>query len=264
VRGFFVAHINNRAAQQPRSSFQVAGGVIMKFRHPYLAGQINDRVRDIDEIDVSRAVKLNEQFFEAIPNQDSAFQEVLVDGSTVSITNHLANGTITLPVVRTTGLVGSGDLIAACHLIVASKDSVGGTFTVIEDIDGKRITTLFWGVSVRNVPHLIKAGNAVPAYRVQLFYSGFIQAVSNSAESNKKAIWAVGNASKIEGLYKPYDLNTGGSTGDGPLDLVNGAGIVSEADDVLAVNNIDNADEATLAADSTYKNLDDATISQAV
>jgi hypothetical protein len=177
----------------------------MKFRHPFLSGQISG-ASPVDEIDISRCVKLNETFFDAQPTQDNAQQEVLVDGSVVTITNSMLNGELTLQVLRTTGLVGTGDFVAAAHLIIASKDDVGGTFTVIENINGKRIVTVFYGVSFKRVPHLRKAGNAVIPYPMTLLYSGWVQGVSGDSAINEKTIWAVGNKFGLKGVYKPYAI----------------------------------------------------------
>ena len=117
---------NNRSGKQARAHFQLAGGSIIKFKHPYLAGQLGSSDSPIDEIDVSACCKLEGRFFEANPNQDSAKQVVLVDGSVVTICNRLLNGTITMPVVRTTGVVATGDFISALQLIKATGDTVGG------------------------------------------------------------------------------------------------------------------------------------------
>jgi hypothetical protein len=182
-----------------------AGGTVIKFRHPFLSGQING-ASPVDEVDVSGCLRLNEEFFSAEPDHDSSLQEVLVDGSTVTITNHLLNGTMTLRVVPTTGLVGTGDFIAALQLIQASKDTVGGTLTVIQDINGKRRVTIFWGVSVKRIPHLKLAGNAVPVYPVTLLYAGWVQGVSANMEVNEKTIWAVGNKTGLTAVYKPYAI----------------------------------------------------------
>jgi hypothetical protein len=111
-----------------------------------------------------------------------------------------------LRVLPTTGLVGTGDFIAALHLILASKDDVGGTLTVIQYINGKRRVTIFWGVSVKRVPHLKIAGNAVPVYPVVLSYSGWVQGVSADSQVNAKTIWAVGNKYGLEAVYKPYAI----------------------------------------------------------
>jgi len=200
-----MAYANSRAAARPRANFQTSGGSIFKYRHPYLSGQISD-ASPVDEIDVSRALQLNATFFEAQPLQDHSIMELLVDGSTITITNHSMAGTMTLQVLRTTGLVGTGDFIAAAHLVIASKDATGDTFTVIETIDEKRLVTIFYGVSFKNVPHLKKAGNAVVPYPVIMNYSGWVQGVSANTDINEKTIWAVGNKVGLKGIYKPYGI----------------------------------------------------------
>jgi hypothetical protein len=198
---------NNRAAARPRATFQTAGGCIIKFRHPKLSGQISNATQ-IDEIDVSRSVRLNDTFFDASPAQDSSFMEPLVDGSMIVITNHMLSGQAALQVIRTTGLVGTGDFVAAAHLIIASKDSEGGTLTVIENIDGKRIITVFYGVAFKNVPHLRKAGNAVVPYPVIMNYAGWFQGVGGD-EATEQVIWAVGNKYGLKAQYKPYAIQAG-------------------------------------------------------
>lgn len=203
---------NNRGAQQPRATFQLAGGTNIMFRHPYLAGQIDTKGM-VDEIDISRCCKLEGRFFEANQNQDSAKQVVLIDGSVVTISNKLLNGTITMPVVRTTGLVGTGDFLAALQLIRTIGDSVGGLLYKTDYINGKAITKLYYGVTPQKVPDDISEGNDVGVYNVQLLYAGWIEAVSTSKENNKKRIWAVGNKTGLEAYFSPYQTQ-GGSTGN--------------------------------------------------
>ena len=202
-----MAYGNNRAVSRPRATFQTAGGMIIKLRHPKLTGQISGAVQ-IDEIDVSKSLRLNDTFFDASPSQDSSFMEPLVDGSIITITNHLLAGSAVVQAMRTTGLVGTGDFIAAAHLIIASKDSQGGTLTTIESIDGKRIITVFYGVSFKNVPHLRKAGNAIVTYPVVMNYAGWFQAVGGD-EATEEVIWAVGNKYGLKAQYKPYAIQAG-------------------------------------------------------
>ena len=205
---------NNRSGKQARAHFQLAGGSIIKFKHPYLAGQLDSADSPIDEIDVSSCCKLEGRFFEANPNQDSAKQVVLVDGSVVTICNKLLNGTITMPVVRTTGMVATGDFISALQLIKATGDTVGGFLYKTDFINGKAITKLYYGVTVQRVPDDVAEGNDVPVYNVQLFYAGWIEAVSATTSQNLKKIWAVGSSNGIEGFYTPYKgQNTDGESG---------------------------------------------------
>ena len=242
---------NNRASKQARAHFQLAGGSIIKFRHPYLAGQIDTAGTGVDEIDVSACCKLEGTFFEATPNQDSAKQVVLINGSTVTICNRLLNGTVTMPVIKTTGLVSSGDFIAALHLIKATGDSVGGLLYKTDFINGKAITRLYYGVTVQNLPDDVSVGNDVAVYNVRLFYAGWIEAVSTSVAENKKRIWATGNQTGLEAYFAPYETqNASGNTGtqSDPLSVAN-SGIPEStlSDDLDPASNADTTDGTTEA-----------------
>jgi hypothetical protein len=245
-----MAFANNRAAPKPRAEFNVAGGISVLFRHPFLSGQIS-KASPVDEVDISRCLRLNDTFLDAVPQQDSSSQEVMVDGSTITITNHLMNGRMTLQVVPTTGIVGTGDFIAALHLIAASKDDIGGTLTVVQYIKGKRRVTVFYGVSVQNVPHLRIAGNSVVPYTVQLLYSGWIQGVSDTDADTAKTIWAVGNKYGVKARYRPYALQNelGGGVN---ASVVGVGGDITNYDDSTGDGDEDGNDLATEAGDSGY------------
>jgi hypothetical protein len=241
----------NSVGEQPRAHFQTAGGTIMKFRHPFLAGQLSGTLGNLDEIDISSSVKLDSEFFKATPNQDSAKQEVLVDGTTVTITNTMLNGTITLQLIRTSGIVARGDAIACFQLIKATGDNVGGTLTVTEFIDGKAITTLYYGVAVKNVDDKILQGLSVPVYPAQLLYAGWIQVVSNSAQLNTKAIWAAGSLNGVTGIYTMFPVNEGAS-GDSPLDTTiagGGSNQIPSAADASAGAEDNSANAASAATE---------------
>lgn len=232
-----MAYGNNRAAKQARAHFQLAGGSSIKFRHPYLAGQI-DTDGAVDEIDISACCKLEGRFFEANQNQDSAKQVVLVDGSVVTISNKLLNGTITMPVVKTTGLVATGDFIAALQLIRTLGDSVGGLLYKTDYVNGKAITKLFYGVTPQRVPDDVSEGNDVAVYNIQLLYAGWIEAVSTSTSENKKRIWAVGNQQGLEAYFSPY-VTQNASTGENPLSTLNSGIPEGKLEDQIDTTNYD-------------------------
>lgn len=229
-----MAYGNNRAQKQTRAHFQLAGGSSIKFRHPYLAGQI-DTAGVIDEIDISASCKLEGRYFEATQNQDSARQVVLIDGSTVTISNKLLNGTISMPVIKTSGLVAEGDFISALQLIRTLGDSVGGLLIKTDFINGKAITKVFYGVTPQRVPDDVSEGNDVAVYNVTLLYAGWIEAVSTSATENKKRIWAVGNKSGLEAYFSPYTTQNG-STEEKSLDTQNSGIIDSTLKDEIDGN----------------------------
>ena len=258
-----MAYGNNRAAKQARAHFQLAGGSSIKFRHPYLAGQI-DTDGAVDEIDISACCKLEGRFFEANQNQDSAKQVILVDGSVATISNRLLNGTITMPVVRTTGLVATGDFIAALQLISTLGDSVGGLLYKTDYVNGKAITKLFYGVTPQRVPDDVSEGNDVAVYNIQLLYAGWIEAVSTSTSENKKRIWAVGNQQGLEAYFSPY-VTQNASTGENPLSTLNSGipeGKLEDQIDTTNYNTQDSVNEAKVMA-GTWKSGSDAVVSGA-
>lgn len=258
-----MAYGNNRAAKQARAHFQLAGGSSIKFRHPYLAGQI-DTDGAVDEIDISACCKLEGRFFEANQNQDSAKQVVLVDGSVVTISNKLLNGTITMPVVRTTGLVATGDFIAALQLIRTLGDSVGGLLYKTDYVNGKAITKLFYGVTPQRVPDDVSEGNDVAVYNIQLLYAGWIEAVSTSTSENKKRIWAVGNQKGLEAYFSPY-ITQNASTGESELTALNSGIPDGKLEDQVDTTNYDTqsgVNEAKVMA-GTWKSGSVAVVSEA-
>lgn len=195
----------NRWGVHPKSTAIKAGGIKMFFRHPKLAGHVSN-VTNIDEIDVSRACKLNDTFLDAQPAMDSAYQEVLVDGSVITITNNLLAGTLTLQVLEQGGFVGRGCFITALQLVQSSGDGLGGTFTTVRNFDGITRVRVYYGVFVRNVPHERVAGNAVVPYPVQLYYAGWFDGVGQS-DINREYIWAVANSRGTKGIYRPFTEN---------------------------------------------------------
>lgn len=258
-----MAYGNNRAAKQARAHFQLAGGSSIKFRHPYLAGQI-DTDGAVDEIDISACCKLEGRFFEANQNQDSAKQVVLVDGSVVTISNKLLNGTITMPVVKTSGLVATGDFIAALQLIRTLGDSVGGLLYKTDYVNGKAITKLFYGVTPQRVPDDVSEGNDVAVYNIQLLYAGWIEAVSTSTSENKKRIWAVGNQQGLEAYFSPY-ITQNASTGESELTKLNSGipeGKLEDQIDTTNYNTQDSVNEAKVM-NGTWKSGSVAVVSEA-
>ena len=254
-----MAYGNNRSGSQPRAHFQLAGGTTIKFRHPYFAGQIDSGDSPIDEVDISKSAKLEGRYFEANPTQDSAKQVVLIDGSTATVCNKLLNGIITIPAVRTTGQVATGDLIACCQLIKSVGDTVGGILYKTDEVNGKAITKLYYGVTVKFCPDDISEGNDVAVYNIQLYYAGWIEAQGKTAGDSKKKIWAVGSENGLDAYFSPYSLqNSEGNAGTGSSSLsTNNIGLVGSAlaDDLTEGANEGNTEEIETAMSSTYSSI---------
>lgn len=235
-----MAYGNNRAGQQGRAIFRAAGGSVIKFRHPYLAGQV-DTNGSVDEIDISASCKLEGRYFQAMQSMDSSKQVVLVNKDVVTITNNLLNGTITMPVIEGSGLVGEGDFLAALRLIKSIGDTVGGLITKTDFINGRARTRIYYGVTPKTVPDDISEGNDVPVNEVQLYYAGYVEAVSSSTEINKKNIWAVGNRKGLSAYFAPY-ITQDGSTGENPVNVDNSGIPASSITDQIDTSNLDTQD----------------------
>jgi len=229
----------DRWGVRPKSSAIQAGGVTMFYRHPKLAGHVSDGVGNIDEVDVSKACKLNDTFLDAAPAMDSAYQEVLVDGSVITVTNKILAGVLTLQVLERGGFVGRGCFITALQLVQSSGDNVGGTFTVVRNFDGIQRVRVYYGVFVKQVPHEKIAGNAVVPYPVQLTYAGWFDGIGPEA-STKQYIWAVGNSRGTYGSYKAMAENTadGGQPGSSVEMLKQHTGGTVDHDNILAYGNV--------------------------
>lgn len=206
-------YANNRAGEAPRAIFRTAGGSIYTFAHPFLTGQLTaasqrDSVyANANEANISSSLRLNDTFFNAQAAQDNALQEVMVDGSTITITNHLMNGRATLQVVPGTGLVKDGDLIAIAPFIVSAKDNVGGVLTRRRFSSAGALTRVYYGVSFANFPHDVDAGNAVPIYPMTMLYAGWIEGIMSGGVGVDKVLWAVGNRYGLSGNFQPFTIN---------------------------------------------------------
>jgi hypothetical protein len=201
--------------------------VSVLFRHPFLSGQISG-ASPIDEIDITRALRLNDTFLNAVPLINSSVIEPLVDGSTITVTNHLSAGRMTLQAIETTGFVGTGDFIAALHLIRAAKDDIGGTLTVVRRFNGHKRIRVYTGVAIENVADEIIAGNAVVPYQVTLTYGAWFEG-AGAEDLTVRTVWAVGNKYGLKGTYKPYALQKaeGNEAGGTAVDYFNGTAAAS-------------------------------------
>jgi hypothetical protein len=169
-----------------------------------------------------------------------------------------------MPVVKTTGLVATGDFIAALQLIRTLGDSVGGLLYKTDYVNGKAITKLFYGVTPQRVPDDVSEGNDVAVYNIQLLYAGWIEAVSTSTSENKKRIWAVGNQQGLEAYFSPY-VTQNASTGENPLSTLNSGipeGKLEDQIDTTNYNTQDSVNEQKVMA-GTWKSGSDAVVSGA-
>jgi hypothetical protein len=215
-------YANNRSLVAPRTTFRTAGGSLYIYAHPFLYGQLDSVLNtagngDADSnviatagfdaktaVDITSSLRLNDSFFNAQPAQDNSIQEVMVDGSTITITNHLMNGRATIQCIPGDGTVRSGDLLAFAPFIAASKDDVGGIILRKRFVNGKGMNRVFYGVSFANFPHDVDVGNGIPVYPVTMLYSGWFDILSG-AQDAKKLLWAVGSGKEVTLAAKQYN-----------------------------------------------------------
>lgn len=243
---------NNRWGTAPKAVFRTAGGAIYTFAHPFITDQIaqETRINSVydfgNEVDISSCLRLSDTFFNAQPAQDNAVQEVMVDGSTITITNHLMNGRATLQVVPGTGLVKDGDLTAIAPFVVSSKDNVGGVLTRRRYTSAGVLTRVFYGVSFANFPHDVDTGNAVPVYTMTLLYGGWIEGIADTGIGADRMLWAVGNQNGLRGNFTPFTI-----TGVGKVSV---AGRKDEQ--AVQIDTLQAADANSLGAATTAANAD--------
>lgn len=215
-----MARGNNNAGKQERASFATMGNMQILLCHPYFAKQI-DTNENIDTIDITSALLFDEgNVLEATPTYDKSKQVVMVNGSTMTFTNNLGNGIISMNLVSTNSLLAFGDAVEAMHIIGSSGDSVGGLVITKKKVNGKTITKIFFGVTLKSIPDDILNPYNPSVYPTQLFYSGWAQACSDNDTDGETAIWAVGNDKGLKGFYRPYRANNfdgNGGTQDQPI-----------------------------------------------
>jgi hypothetical protein len=115
---------------------------------------------------------------------------------------------------------------------------------------------------VKKIPHDIIMGLDVPVYQCELYYSGFIDSISESSDLNMRTIWAVGSKSGVQGIFKPYEVNKG-STKNSPMDASNVLGQGTVADDTTGDFNLNTDDaDAEKIKESGYAYVDSSSVVQ--
>ena len=137
-----------------------------------------------------KGFKLEDVFIHTDQLMDNSKLIPLVDGGTVTITNSMLAGRVTINALRvgnpaSGGFIGtsfsdlSGDLILIANFLQALGDSTGGTLTLSWGIGiaGQQATAkiAFSGVTVARCPPAIIAGNDLPVYPVVLNYASYLR-----------------------------------------------------------------------------------------
>lgn len=152
------------------NTVQTTGGFTAIFTHPLIAAGAAIPLKGF---------KLEDTFIHTDQLLDNSKLIPLVDGGTVTITNAMIAGKLTINALRVSTNYLDGDLIIICNTLQALGDYVGGQlkltygFSVNGSSNNDSIT--FNGVTVARCPPAIIAGNDLPVYSVVLNYANFVR-----------------------------------------------------------------------------------------
>ena len=160
---------------------QTVGNFIASFSHPLVAAGAAISLKGF---------KLEDVFVHTDQLMDNSKLIPLVDGGTVTITNAMLAGRVTINALRvgnpaSGGFIGtsfsdlSGDLVLIANFLQALGDNTGGTLTLSWGIGitGQQATAkiTFSAVTVARCPPAIIAGNDLPVYPVVLNYASYLR-----------------------------------------------------------------------------------------
>jgi len=103
---------------------------------------------------------------------DSAKLVALIGGLAIALTNTIMAGTLRWTVVPTTWDPAKGDIVAISQLLKWAGDNAGGTLRISWGQNGRTVYRNLTGVVVKRCDDIALAGNDIPDYRVEWFYTG--------------------------------------------------------------------------------------------
>lgn len=150
------------------NAVQTVGNFVATFSHP--------SVLDGAQITL-KGFKLEDTFISTAQAIDNSKLIPLVDGGTVTITNPIRAGKLTINALRITNALtpASGDmvLIASALQEAGVADSAGGTIKFSFGFNGVQETITFNTVTLVSCPPITLAGNDLPVYPVVWNYASF-------------------------------------------------------------------------------------------
>ena len=150
------------------NSVQTVGDFTAVISHPLIAP---NGVAGAQQ--VLKGFKLDDTFFTSGQLLENSKIIALVNGDTVSLTNAIKAGRLTLNALRVGDSVESGDMIWIATLLQGAADAVGGTITISFGFNGAQETITFYAVTLASCPPIILAGNDLPPYPVVWNYGRY-------------------------------------------------------------------------------------------
>lgn len=150
------------------NSVQTVGDFVATFSHPNVLGGAQITLKGF---------KLEDTFISTAQAIDNSKLIPLVDGGTVSLTNPIRAGKLTINALRIQNALNpaSGDmiLIASSLLEAGVADSQGGTISFSFGFNGVQEKITFNTVTLVSCPPITLAGNDLPVYPVVWNYASF-------------------------------------------------------------------------------------------
>ena len=98
----------------------------------------------------------------------------LTGGDTITLTNNVKAGKLTINATSTDGKALGGDLVALCDLLQTIPDASGGVMVASWSANGATRTRTLLAVCHESHPPLILQGNDVPTYACTFTYGDYI------------------------------------------------------------------------------------------
>ena len=144
---------------------QSIGNLTISIIHPLINGGVPTTVKNLAmEGDLIDTVQLMMNS-KVIP---------LFAGDTITLTNTVKAGKLTINAKRGDGVIANGDIVAMCDLLQSLPDSQGGTVIVSWSLNGAAQNKTFFAVTHEGHPPLKIAGNDLPNYACTFNYGSFV------------------------------------------------------------------------------------------
>lgn len=149
---------------------QTVGDFVTTFSHPLViangvpGAQITLKGFKLEDVFISSA--------QAIENSKLV---PLVNGDTVTLTNAIKAGRLTVNALRISDRLEDGDMPLIATYLQGLADNIGGFLRISFGFNGAQESILFTGVTLVSCPPIILAGNDLPPYPVVWNYGSFVR-----------------------------------------------------------------------------------------
>ena len=149
----------------PTNNVQSIGNLSISIIHPLVNAGVPTSIKNLSmEGDLIDTVQLMTNS-KMIP---------LLGGDTITLTNTIKAGKMTINAKRGNGVIADGDLVEMCDLLQSLPDSQGGTIVVNWSLNGASQTKTFFACTHESHPPLKIAGNDLPNYACTFNYGSFV------------------------------------------------------------------------------------------